>query len=170
MTAVVLAVVTCLAVLLVMLGEAGLAAHNERVLRAQGAVEPPGDVYRTMRWAYPASFLMMAVEGAIAGPPSPNVLAAGLALLGASKALKVWAISALGVRWTFRVLVLPGTPLVRRGPYAWLRHPNYIAVVGELVSVALIVWAPATGVIAVLGFGTLILRRIAIEDRALGRE
>jgi methyltransferase len=170
MTGVVLAVVTCTAVLLVMLGEAGLSAHNERVLRAQGAVEPPGDVFRIMRWAYPASFVIVALEGAIAGPPSHNVLAAGLALFGASKALKVWAISSLGVRWTFRVLVLPGTPLVRRGPYAFLRHPNYIAVIGELVSVALIVWAPFTGVAAVIAFGALILRRIAVEDRALGRE
>ena len=96
-----------------MAGEAALSAHNERVLRAKGAVEPDDDVYRTMRWAYPACFVAMAIEGAITGPAPPNMLAAGFAIFGLSKALKIWAISTLGVRWTFRVLVLPGAPLVR---------------------------------------------------------
>jgi methyltransferase len=158
---------TLLAVLLVMAGEAALAAHNERALRAKGAVEPPGDVYDTMRWAYPAGFIAMALEGALTGPSPPNVLAVGLALFGLSKALKIWAISTLGPRWTFRVLVLRGAPLMTRGPYAMMRHPNYLAVVGELVGVALMVWAPMSGALAVIGFGTLLLRRIAIEDRAL---
>jgi methyltransferase len=86
-----------------------------------------------------------------------------------SKALKISAISALGVRWTFRVLVLPGAPLVKTGPYRVVRHPNYIAILGELAGVALIVWAPITGVIAFVAFGALIRRRIRVEERELGR-
>ena len=164
-----IAVLTLIAVLLVMLGEAALSSHNERVLRARGAIEPAGDVYDTMRWAYPVCFLTMAIEGAATGPASRDVLAVGLAVFGLAKALKMWAISTLGVRWTFRILVLPHTPLVGRGPYALLRHPNYVAVIGELIGVALIVRAPFTGVLAVAGFGLLLVRRIAIEDRALGR-
>ena len=161
---------TLVAVLLVMLGEAVLAAHNERVLRAKGAVEPSGDVYATMRWAYPSCFAAMAIEGALTGPSPSQVLAAGFAVFGLSKALKLWAMSTLGVRWTFRVLVLPGHSLIERGPYALIRHPNYVAVIGELLGVALTVWAPLTGVTAVIGFGALIRRRIAVEERALGRE
>src|SRR5262245_35530936 len=122
-----------LAVLLVMAGEAALSAYNERVLRAQGAREPQDDVYRTMRWAYPACFVAMALEGALTGPAPPDVLAAGFAVFGISKALKMWAISTLGVRWTFRVLVPPQGALVARGPYAFIRHPNYVAVIGELI-------------------------------------
>jgi methyltransferase len=170
MTGLAIAGATVVAVILVMAGEAALAAHNERALRAKGAIEPAGDVYPLMRWAYPASFVAMAVEGAVTGPSPPDVLASGLALFGLSKALKIWAISTLGLRWTFRVLVLPDAPLVAHGPYALVRHPNYVAVVGEIVGVALIVWAPVTGPLAVLGFGTLLLRRIAVEDRALGRQ
>lgn len=160
---------TLLAVLLVMAGEAALAAHNESVLRSRGATEPPGDVYATMRWAYPACFVMMAAEGALTGPSTPTLLPLGLAIFGLGKALKIWAISTLGVRWTFRVLVLPGAPLVARGPYAVMRHPNYLAVVGELAGFAGVVWAPVTGLLAVIGFGALMRRRIAVEDRALGR-
>jgi isoprenylcysteine carboxyl methyltransferase (ICMT) family protein YpbQ len=51
-----------------------------------------------------------------------------------------------------------------------MRHPNYVAVAGEIVGVALTVWAPVTGALSLLGFGTLLRRRIAIEDRALGRQ
>ncbi len=162
--------ITLIAVFLIMLGEAILSAHNERVLRDRGAVEPPGDVYATMRWAYPACFVMMALEGALTGPASPPALASGLTVFGLAKALKIWAISTLGVRWTFRVLVLLDTPLVTRGPYAVIRHPNYVAIAGELVGMALIVWAPVMGLLSLVGFGALVARRVVIEDRALGRQ
>lgn len=164
-----IALFTVTAVLLLMAGEAVLSRVNETALREQGAVEPPGDVYPVMRWTYPLAFVLMAVEGAVTGPPPRGVLLAGLVVFGGAKALKLWAIASLGPRWSFRVLVLPGTPLVTSGPYRWLRHPNYLAVVGELAGVALTVWAPWSGVLAVVGFGALIWRRLAVEERALGR-
>jgi len=156
-----------LAVLLVMGAELVLSRRNEERLRAQGAWEPPVDVYRTMRWAYPSAFALMAVEGAAIGPEPGPVTIAGLAVLIASKLLKGWAIASLGPRWTFRVLVVPG-PLVTRGPYAFARHPNYIAVVGELVGMALLVGARVTGPLAVVLFSLLIRQRIRVENRALG--
>jgi methyltransferase len=85
-----------------------------------------------------------------------------------AKALKFWAIATLGPRWTFRVLVPPGAPLVTGGPYAWVRHPNYLAVIGEFVSFAILVGAPLTGLGSVIGFGALLRRRIRVEERALG--
>ncbi|HXG89966.1 MAG TPA: isoprenylcysteine carboxylmethyltransferase family protein [Vicinamibacterales bacterium] len=159
-----------LAALGIMLGEAVLSNHNERVLRQRGAVEPRDDVYGTMRWAYPACFMLLAVEGALRGPATRDAMAIGFAVFGLAKALKIWAISTLGVRWTYKVLVLPEAPLIVRGPYAVIRHPNYVAVLGELAGIALIVWAPITGALALGGFGWLLMRRIAIEDRALGRQ
>ena len=164
------AVLTLGAVLLIMGGEAALSAFNERVLRERGAVSPPDDPITAMKWAYPACFVVMAVEGALFGPASPRVLALGLAIFGLSKALKMWVISTLGVRWTFRVLVVPGAPLVSHGPYAVMRHPNYLAVLGELAGMAMIVGAPVTGAASVIGYGLLLRRKIAVEDRALGRQ
>ncbi len=166
----VIAVLTLVAVFAMLAGEAALSSSNERGLRAAGAVEPVGDVFRTMRVVYPACFLAMAAEGAMTGPSSRTVLLVGLALLGASKAFKFWAIASLGRLWSFRVLLLPQHPRVTRGPYRWLRHPNYVAVMGELISVALIVHAPITGVIAALAFGWLILRRIRVEEDAFRRQ
>jgi methyltransferase len=166
----IVALLTLVATLLVMGGEAILSRYNEHLLRRRGAVEPAGDVYRIMQGAYPACFVAMALEGAVTGPASPPVLIAGLTLFGLAKALKLWAISSLGSRWSFRVLVLPNAPLIADGPYRWLRHPNYVAVIGELMGFAGTVWAPVTGLLACAGFGALILRRIRIEDRALGRQ
>lgn len=167
--AVAIAALTTIAILLIMAGEAVLSAFNEKLLRARGAIEPPGDVIDRMRFAYPGAFVAMGIEGMLTGPSPMDVLLFGLALLGLAKALKIWAISSLGSRWSYRVLVLPGEPLVTSGPYRFVSHPNYLAVVGEIVSVAMIVWAPVTGALAAIGFGWLMVARIRIEDRALGR-
>lgn len=161
--------ITVVATLLIMAGEALLSSVNEKALRARGAIEPSGDVIDTMRWVYPGAFVAMGIEGALRGPAPANVLMGGLALYGLAKALKVWAIASLGPKWSYRVLVVPGEPLVTKGPYRFLSHPNYLAVAGEIVSVAAIVWAPITGVLAMIAFGRLMIARIRVEDRALGR-
>lgn len=152
-----------------MAAEALHAARNERDLLARGAIEPAGDVYKTMRWMYPLCFLTMAAEGSIGGPASRPEMVTGLVTLVLAKALKYWAITTLGPRWTFRVLVLPSAPLVATGPYRWLRHPNYVAVAGELIGAALVMSSGITGVVSLAVFGWLMLRRIVVEDRALGR-
>ena len=167
--AIAIALVTTLAALLIMAGEAVLSSFNEKVLRARGAIEAEGDVIGAMRFAYPGAFIVMGIEGALTGPAPRDVLMVGLALFGLAKALKIWAISSLGAKWSYRVLVVPGEPLVTSGPYRFIPHPNYLAVVGEIVSVAAIVWAPLTGIVATIGFGRLMIARIRIEDRALGR-
>lgn len=151
-----------------MLLEAAVSRRNESRLRAQGAVEPAGDVYRLMQLAYPLSFVAMLAEGALGVPRVDVVVAAGFTIFVGAKLLKYWAIITLGERWAFRVLVPPGSVRVAAGPYRMARHPNYVAVIGELAGAALIARAPVTGTVAVIGFGLLILRRIRIEEAALG--
>jgi methyltransferase len=150
-----------------MLAEARRSRRHERALRAAGAVEPSGDVYGAMQIAYPVTFLAMIAEGA-RREPQPSALAAGAVLFAVGKGLKYWAVWTLGRRWTFRVLVVPGAPRLTGGPYRWLRHPNYAGVLGELAGVALMAPAPRTGIAALVGFGSLMLRRIRVEERALG--
>lgn len=156
-------------VLLFMLVELQLSRFNERALRAQGAVEPTGDIYEVMRIAYPAAFAAMAVEGAWHAGLQREMVLAGLLLFGWAKALKFWAIATLGTRWTFRVLVPPAAPLVTGGPYRFLRHPNYVAVMGEIAAFAIALEAPVAGTVAGLGFAWILFRRIRVEDHALGR-
>ena len=166
MTPLTLSVLALSLVMVVMALEASISRRNEMALRKRGAVEASGDVYRTMQWAYPASFGAMAIEGAMFGDAPGTTAIVGACLMMGSKALKFWAIASLGDRWTFKVLVVP-EPLVTRGPYMWLRHPNYVAVVGELVSMALLVGALVTGPVATIFFTLLMWRRIRVEDRAL---
>jgi len=150
-----------------MLVEARRASRNERAQRARGGLEPRDDVYRVMRVVYPASFAAMFVEGAVRGTPAPAVAIAGAALFAAAKILKFWAIRSLGPSWTFRVIVVPGARLVETGPYRWLRHPNYVAVIGELAGVAAMTGAFVAGPTALAVFGMLLVRRIRVEDRLL---
>lgn len=151
-----------------MLFEASISRRNERELRSQGAAEPHDDVYWLMRVVYPAAFLAMLAEGWRRGALVDVHVAAGFALFVGAKLLKYWVIMSLGVRWTFRVLVPPGSTRVLTGPYRLLRHPNYLAVMGELAGAALIAHAPVTGGLALAIFGALILLRIRVEERALG--
>jgi methyltransferase len=155
-----------IAVFLPMLIEAQRAARNERARRAAGGVEPSGDVYATMRIAYPLAFAAMLAEGAVRHPP-PSVVVLGAATFVAAKAIKWWAIVTLGPCWTFRVIVVPDGELVDGGPYRWMRHPNYVGVVGELLGTALGTGAWVSGVAAIAGFGMLLARRIRVEEEAL---
>lgn len=159
--------VALLAVIVMMLAELWLSASNERALRAHGAIDVPDPVFATMRVAYPGVFIAMAVEGAIAGVELGPLTFAGVLLMCAAKALKFWAIASLGTRWTYKVLILPGLPLVATGPYKWLRHPNYVGVIGELIAMALLTRARFTGPLGTIVFGWLLWRRIAAEERAM---
>jgi methyltransferase len=155
------------AVFVPMIAEAMLSRAHDRQLRAAGAIEPAGDVYRVMQAAYPGAFLVLFAEGLWRGPASGVAMTASIAIFAMAKALKYWAIAALGTRWTFRVLVPPNAPLVAAGPYRWLRHPNYVAVAGELAAVSIAMRAVVSGPFAVAGFGWLMLRRVRVEERAL---
>jgi methyltransferase len=155
------------AVFLMMVVELQLSRSNERRLRAAGAVEPPDDVYQALQLAYPACFVLMGIEGALHPSVTSSGVLWGLAVFGLGKAIKFWAIASLGPRWSFRVLVLPGAPLVTSGPYRWMRHPNYVGVMGELAGVAIALAALVTGTLAVVTFAWILVRRITVEERAL---
>jgi methyltransferase len=150
-----------------MLVEAWRAAANERAQIARGGIEPSGDVYRIMRIVYPGAFVAMFVEGALRGAPPAAAIVAGAVVFAAAKALKWWAIASLGRFWTFRVIVVPGASLVASGPYRWLRHPNYVGVMGELAGVALMTGALLSGVAGIATFAWLVIRRVSVEERAL---
>jgi methyltransferase len=163
-TALILAVV-----FLPMAAEAWRAARNQRAQRAAGGLEPPGDVYPIMQVAYPVAFLAMIAEGAVRGGALGPSFAIGAVVFALAKALKWWAILALGQAWTFRVIVVPGARRIRSGPYRLINHPNYLAVVGELAGVALMSRAVLAGPAATAFFLVLILKRIAVENRAVDR-
>ena len=147
--------------------EARLAAGHDRILRSAGAAEPKDEVLPLMQLAYPAAFLAMAFE-AWARRAKPNtVFFTGAVVFAIAKIIKYWAIATLGERWTFRVLVPPDSSRITSGPYRFMRHPNYLGVMGELAGMALMAQAPIAGTLSMVIFGILIARRIRVEERAL---
>jgi methyltransferase len=163
---------TSIAVMLVvgalMLAENALSRRNERRLRGRGAIEAAGDVFPWMRIAYPAGFLLIGLEGAWHAVLPRDRFLWGMSGFAAAKALKYWAVASLGDRWSFEVLVERGVPLVARGPYRLLRHPNYLALLGEYAGIAVALSAPVAGVASVVVSAWLLRLRIRVEERALG--
>ena len=90
-----------------------------------------------------------------------------LALVVASQALRWWCIATLGPRWNTRVIVVPGLPLVTRGPYRWLSHPNYLAVVVEGFALPLVHSAWITALVFTVANAGLLLVRLRVENDAL---
>ena len=142
-------------------------ARNERRLAAVGAVLH-GD--RHYPWIvllhviYPVGLILEVVRlGARPGHAWPLWLAVWLL----AQALRYWSVASLGERWTARIWVLPGATLVRRGPYRWIAHPNYLAVAIEFVAAPMMFGAWRTAVlISALDAGLLAVR-VRAERRAL---
>ena len=91
-----------------------------------------------------------------------------LALVVAAQALRWWCITTLGRRWNTLVIVIPGEPLVQRGPYRFIRHPNYVAVAAEGLALPLVHTAWVTALCFTIANALLMWVRIGIENRALG--
>jgi methyltransferase len=144
------------------LAELVLSRHNTIKLRDRGAVEvDPGH--------YP---LIVAVHAAwlislwIFGHDQPvNVFA----LFGylALQCLRFWVMWTLGSRWTTRIIVLPGQPLVSTGPYRFLPHPNYAVVAGEIALLPLVIGLPMLTVVFTVLNAAVLAIRIRAENRAL---
>jgi len=86
-----------------------------------------------------------------------------------AQALRWWCITILGPRWNTRIIVVPGLPLVDRGPYRWLRHPNYVAVVLEGLALPLVYSAWVTALVFTAVNAALLRVRISTENAALAQ-
>jgi methyltransferase len=148
--------------------ELRLARRNERWARSRGAVEHGAAHYPAFFVLHTGWLVGWMSEGWLRGPALDPAWPLWLLLFACAEGLRYWAIASLGKRWNTRILVLPGEPLVGRGPYRYARHPNYIAVALELASVPLMFGAWITAAVAsVLNVVLLAGVRIPAEDRAL---
>jgi methyltransferase len=90
-----------------------------------------------------------------------------LALYLGVEGLRAWTLMSLGERWTTRIVTLPGEPLVRRGPYRFTSHPNYVVVVAEIAILPLVFGMPLYALVFSLLNASLLAVRIAAEEAAL---
>jgi methyltransferase len=150
------------------LTELVVSRRNERWSRERGGVEFGAGHYPPMVLLH-TGLLVGALAEAAAGD-RPFVPALGwtmLALVVCAQALRWWCIATLGTRWNTRVIVVPGGSRIERGPYRWIDHPNYVAVVVEGFALPLVHTAWITAVVFTVLNAVLLSVRIHVENDAL---
>ncbi len=151
-------------VILQRLGELALARSNTKRLLANGAREH-GAAHYPLIVALHASWLAVLVALGWDAPVNPWWLAAYVVL----QALRVWILASLGRRWTTRIIVTPEPPL-RRGPYRYVDHPNYLLVAAEFVVVPMVLGLPVVALAFSAANAIVLWIRISAENAALGRD
>ena len=155
------------AVLAQRLGELVYARANTRRLLAKGGTEFGAGHYPLFALLHSAWLVAQALWLIFMG--LENVIWPLVAVYGALQLLRAWILLSLGERWTTRVIVLPDAPLVRAGPYRFIRHPNYWLVCAEIAILPLIFGAwPLALTFSILN-GALLFHRIRIENAALNQ-
>jgi methyltransferase len=145
------------------LAELALSARNTRRLLESGGIEHGRDHYPFFILLHGGWLLALLLLVPWDRPPSWPLLALFLLL----QPLRLWIVASLGRHWTTRVIVVPGQALVRRGPYRFLRHPNYLLVTMEIALLPLAFDAFAIALVASLLNLVLLRRRIRVENTAL---
>ncbi len=145
------------------LAELAYARRNTHRLKAEGAYESGAGHYPFLVAVHVLWLVSLAVSVPAGQAPNWALLGVFLGLQG----LRVWVLASLGRYWTTRVITLPGAPLVRRGPYRFLKHPNYLVVAGEIAVLPLAFGAWEIAVIFSLANAAILAWRIRCEERAL---
>jgi methyltransferase len=145
------------------------ARRNARRAFQHGAVEVGQAHYRVMVALHALFIVSCAAEATFfphAFPPVVAWLALGAEII--AQALRYWAVATLGDRWNTRIIVSPDRAPATDGPYRFMRHPNYLAVVIEIAAVPLIGGALFTAIVFSLGNALILAVRIPAEERAMG--
>ena len=146
-------------------GELWLSNRNTRRLLAKGAVEHGRSHYR---WIVGLHVLWLGVLWLVA--PGRPIDGFWLAIFVLLELGRIWVLAALGPRWTTRIIVVPDEPLVRRGPYRWVDHPNYLIVAGEIAVLPLVFGFWDLAILFSFLNAAVLWVRIREENKALGRD
>jgi methyltransferase len=144
-------------------GELVLANRNSQRLKARGGIEIGAEHYRFivllhMAWLMAVLWLM----------PAPLVIYWGwIVVFVLLQAARVWVIASLGPYWTTRIISLPGVPLVKTGPYRFVRHPNYVVVAGEILVLPLAFGEIWVAIIFSIANAAVLYWRIRQEETGL---
>jgi methyltransferase len=145
-------------------GELVHASRNTRALKQRGGIELGRRHYPLIVLLH-ASWLTAIAFGI---RRDPGVRAFPLVAFAFLQVLRVWVLATLGSYWTTRVITIPGAPLVHRGPYRFLRHPNYLVVIGEMALLPLVFGQVTNAIVFSVLNGAALAWRIRIEEAALG--
>ena len=154
-------------VILQRLVELRLAKHNERWLLKHGGYEVGRKHYKYIVMLHVSFFLSLFIEVLFFEREMLSVWYVVFFLFLLVQLLRIWTMTSLGVYWNTKIIVVPGAKVVQKGPYKWLRHPNYLVVMLEIFLLPLIFQAYVTlFLFTVLNF-VMLLYRIGVEEEAL---
>lgn len=154
-------------VVLQRLAELVIAKRNEKKSLAAGGIEYDRKGYAGIVIMHTMFFISLVAEYIYSGNYLNRFWVVFLVLFIAAQGLRYWAIISLGSMWNTRIIIIPGRRLVSSGPYKFLKHPNYIAVITELAVIPLMFSCFYTAVIFSVVNLLLLKRRIEIEEDAL---
>jgi methyltransferase len=157
-----LAALVLVLVTLQRVGELALARYNTEKLLARGATEVGAGHYPLLVAVHAAWLITLWVFGRD-HPVNLLALAGFIVLQG----LRLWVIVTLGPRWTTRIIVIPGEPLISSGPYKYLSHPNYAVVAAEIAVLPLALHLPLVALVFTLVNAAVLGIRIRAEAGAL---
>lgn len=147
-----------------------VARRNLAWSRARGGIEIGFGHYPVMVLLHTGLLVGCVAEVALLDRPFlPWLGWSMLAVLVAAQALRWWCIATLGPRWNTRVVVIPGAPRIKGGPYRFFSHPNYVAVVAEGIALPLVHSAWITACVFTVLNAALLSARISTENAALER-
>jgi len=143
------------------------AARTRRRALARGGVEHAPETYRKFVWLHSLFLASLLLESYPWRLPLDTLTWFCLITFALLQLLRYWCIRSLGEQWNTRIIVVPGASLSRRGPYRFLRHPNYLVVTLELAVIPLLARAPITLLVFSLANLVLLRQRIRLEETAL---
>jgi len=153
--------------ILLRMGELILAERNRRWAMAQGGLEADRRQYLVIIAVHTLFYLSLWLEWKYWSYGWNALWPIWLGLLAGAQIVRFWAILALGRHWNTKTIVLPQMKLVTRGPYRFIRHPNYLAIITEFVAIPVLCGAYRTAVVFSLANAWILARRIPQEERAL---
>lgn len=146
------------------LGELLIANRNTAALKQRGAVEVGAAHYPFIVVLHAAWLITLAIWVYLRAPSINLPL---LAVFVGLQAARLWVLWALGPYWTTRIITLPDVPLVKRGPYRFVKHPNYLVVVLEIAVLPLVFGAALIAVLFSVLNAAILFVRIRAEEQAL---
>jgi methyltransferase len=149
------------------IGELVFSARNARRVRARGAREFGSSHFPFIVAVHTLFLVSLPTEVVFLGARPGRAWPLWLAVWLGAQALRYAAVRALGDRWNARIFVVPGEPPVRSGPYRFVRHPNYVAIVVELIAASMLFGAWRTAIVISLLNAVALRIRIRAENAAL---
>ncbi|HHW38580.1 MAG TPA: hypothetical protein GXX18_15310 [Bacillales bacterium] len=157
-------------VILQRLAELGIARKNEKWMKANGGYEVGEDHYKYIVMVHILFFISLIMEVSFFNKATSSLWSVFLLFFTLAQGLRVWSLMSLGKFWNTKIIIMSNVNIISTGPYKFIRHPNYLVVVIELLVIPLLFNAFFTAIIFTLLNMVVLSIRIPIEEEALIRE